>query len=263
MSRIQLDNKTAHYREWGSGPNIIVMLHGWPADSTHYSQLGPDLAKLGYHIYVPDFPGWGNTPPPDTAWLVSNYRDWVHDFVTELAIKQFNLFGHSFGGRVAIKYAVKYSPDLKSLTLCASAGIKPDAYTLKRRALKLTASIGKKALSLPVINKLEQVAKKALYKLAGSNDYLQAEGVMKETIVNVLEEDLSPLLSQIHTSTLLLWGTEDPATPFCDGEKMHRQIKDSTLKSFEGAKHNLVKLIPNKIANAIHQHLLAISKVIE
>lgn len=263
MPSLQVNSKTAHYREWGSGPNIMVMLHGWPADSTHYSDLGPKLAKLGYHIYVPDFPGWGNTPEPENAWSVSDYRNWVHHFVKELKIGQFILFGHSFGGRVAIKYAVNYAPDIKSLVLCAAAGIKPDAFTLKRRILKMTASVGKRALSLPGINKLETIAKKALYKVAGSNDYLKLDGVMKETIVKVLEEDLSPLLSQIHSETLLLWGTEDGATPITDAKKMNKMIKGSVLKTFEGEKHNLVKLIPEKVAKEIHTYISENSKVIE
>ncbi len=251
MASITVQDRVAHYREWGSGNTIIIMLHGWPADSTHYQELGPLLAKQGLRIIVPDLPGWGNTPKPPKAWTVSDYRDWVHDFTQALEIKQFTLFGHSFGGRVSIKYTIKYAPDLNNLILCASAGVKPDAYTVKRRVLKTSAKIGKKFFDLPLISKLEEPAKKILYKVAGSTDYLKADGVMKETIINVLDEDLQPLLPQIHHKTLLLWGSDDGATPLSDGKKMHKLIKESELKVFEGARHNLVKNNPELVAKAI------------
>lgn len=255
MPKISINDRTVHYREWGSGTQVIVILHGWPADSTHYQELGPALAKYGYRIIVPDFPGWGNTPAPEKSWSVSDYRDWVYEFVHALGLTQFHLFGHSFGGRVAIKYAIKYPYDVKKLLLCSSAGIKTDAFTFKRRILKSSATIGKAVFSLPLINRLENIAKKALYRAAGSNDYLNVDGVMKETMVKVVEEDLSPFLPQIHLKTLLLWGTEDGATPIKDAREMQSKIQDSELRTFEGVRHNLPKLIPAKLADAINTFL--------
>lgn len=261
MAITTLNNKSVHYREWGSGDNNLVMLHGWPADSTHYSELGPLLAKQGFHVYVPDFPGWGQTPKPDNPWTVSEYRDWVHAFVSSLGLTSYHLFGHSFGGRVSIKYAIKYATELKTITLCAAAGIKPDPYTAKRRTLKTVASAGKALFKIPLLNRFESFAKKVLYKAAGSNDYLKAEGVMKETIVKVLEEDLSPLLPQVHPRTLILWGSEDGATPLSDAEKMHKLIKNSKLKILKGERHNLPKNAPEKVADELADFLSAVESL--
>lgn len=255
MPSIHINNREVNYREWGSGDTTVLMLHGWPADSSDYSDLGPSLGKKGYRIIVPDLPGWGGTPPPEKAWNVSDYMEWVNGFAKGLDLKSFILFGHSFGGRVALKYAIKYPYRLQALILCAAAGIKPDNQTAKRRLLKLTASIGKKAFKLPGVSKLAPIARQVLYKAAGSNDYLKAEGVMKETIVKVLEEDLSALLPQISTPTLILWGTEDGATPISNARKMKEMIAKSEIKTFEGLRHNLPKLIPNDLAEAIDDYV--------
>jgi pimeloyl-ACP methyl ester carboxylesterase len=255
MSSIEVNKTVVHYREWGSGDSILIMLHGWPADSGHYKELGPLLAKSGYRVIVPDLPGWGNTPAPEKAWNVSEYRDWVHDFITELGFHKYSLFGHSFGGRVSIKYAVKYATEIDKLILCAAAGIKPDPYTVKRRALKIGATVGKKLFNLPLINRIEPFAKKVLYRLAGSNDYLKVEGVMKETIVNVLEEDLSPLMPQVHPQTLLLWGSEDGATPIADAKTMSKLLPNATLTVFEGQRHNLPKNAPELVSHAVSNFL--------
>lgn len=252
MPTTKVKNIEANYREWGSGETTILMLHGWPADSSDYSELGPMLGQKGYRIIVPDMPGWGETPPPDKAWTVTDYMEWVDDFTKVIELKQFVLFGHSFGGRVAIKYAIKYPYRSQALILCAAAGVKPDSLTMKRRLLKLTAVVGKKAFALPGINKLAPAARKVLYKAAGSDDYLKAQGVMKETIVKVLEEDLSALLPQISSSTLILWGTEDGATPIKDAYRMNELIPKSEIKTFEGVRHNLPKLVPKDLAEAIY-----------
>ncbi len=259
MATVKVRDISAHYREWGTGKTVLLMLHGWPADSSHYKDLGPLLAKHDLRVIVPDLPGWGNTPAPEEAWTVSDYMKWVYDFKEALGLEQVILFGHSFGGRVSIKYAIKHPYDLKGLILCAAAGIKPDHLTLKRRILKLTATVGKKAFALPGVKQLAPTARKVLYKAAGSNDYLKADGVMKETIVKVLEEDLSPLLSQIQVKTLLLWGSEDGATPLSDGQKMHEHIAKSELIVFDGERHNLPKnafvLVEKEIAKYLDSDL--------
>jgi pimeloyl-ACP methyl ester carboxylesterase len=247
--------RKAHYREWGSGEKVLLLLHGWPADSSDYAELGPLLAKSGYRVIVPDLPGWGNTPPPEKPWTVSDYRDWVHDFSQQLNLNKFTLFGHSFGGRVAIKYAVKHAYQISELILCASAGIKPDPHTLRRKTLGSLASLGGKLFRLPVLNNLAPYARKILYRAAGTNDYLNADGIMKDTIVRVLEEDLTPLLPQIHLRTLLVWGSEDGATPLSDAKKMHDLINGSKLVVHEGERHNLPKNAPELVVKSLIEFL--------
>lgn len=251
MPTIALKQGPAQYREWGSGSQVILMLHGWPADSSHYSELAPKLAQAGWRVIVPDFPGWGETPQPTEAWSVNDYMKWVQSLVEALKLPPFLLFGHSFGGRVAIKYVLAYPYQVRALTLCAAAGLKPDAYTVKRRALRLAARTGKAVFTIPGLRIFSGFMRRALYHLAGSNDYLKAEGVMKQTIVKVLEEDLSPLIPEIKHPTLLLWGSEDGATPLSDGQEMAKRIPRSTLRVFPGLRHNLPKLAPNEVAQAI------------
>lgn len=251
MPTVNVQGQQAHYREWGNGTKTLLALHGWPADSSHYADLGPLLAQGGFRVIVPDLPGWGETPEPTKPWTVSDYRRWTNDFAKALQLKDFFLFGHSFGGRVAIKYVLEHPYDVVGLILCASAGIRPDPFTLKRRALKTAATVGALLFSLPGVKALRPFAQRLLYRAAGSTDYLQAEGVMKKTIVNVLREDLSPLLPDIKRPTLLLWGSEDGATPLSDGQRMAKEIPQATLQVVQGARHNLPKRHPKDVAERV------------
>lgn len=252
MPTIQVNNQQVSYKKWGSGDTTLLMLHGWPADSSHYEKIGQILSQnKSLTIIVPDLPGWGQTEAPLEAWTVSDYRDWTNDFISALGLKDIFLFGHSFGGRIAIKYCIQHPYKVKGLILCAAAGVKPDPTTAKRTVLLGLAKAGKILFSAPGISQLAPYAKRFLYKLAGSQDYNKASGVMKETIVKVLDEDLTALLPQLTNKTLLVWGTDDGATPLADGQLMNKLIPNSNLKIIDGQRHNLPKNAPKETAKHV------------
>ena len=70
-----------------------------------------------------------------------------------------------------------------------------------------------------------------------SSDYNAAQGVMRQIFVKVVNEDLKPLLPQIKSPTLLVWGENDTATPLSDGRLMEKLIPDAGLVVFEGCSH--------------------------
>jgi len=195
-------------------------------------------------------PGWGNTQAPPKAWGVGEYVAWVHDVTSTLKLSNVILFGHSFGGRIAIKYAVNYPQDLQTLILCAAAGIKPPR-TMKRIALYCLAKIGRTIFQPPGLSFAGEILKRILYRLAGVTDYLKARGIMKDVLTKAVKEDLKPLLHKINIPTLILWGTEDRATPYKDGQTMARIIPNAKLVTFEGQQHNLPKYIPENLAEEI------------
>ena len=73
-----------------------------------------------------------------------------------------------------------------------------------------------------------------LQKNAGSSDYRNASPVMKQTMNNVLAEDVTDDLPKITASTLLIWGDKDDATPLSDGQKMEKLIPDAGLVVLSG-----------------------------
>lgn len=251
MPSLTVQGQPAHYREWGTGTDHILILHGWGADSSHYEALGSLLAKGGWHVIAPDLPGWGETPAPSQPWSVSDYRKWVSEFVLAAGLKEFVLFGHSFGGRVSMKYVVEHPYQIRAVVLCAAAGIKPTQQSVKRSLLRRIARVGKPLFSLPGLRSLAPFARKILYRAAGSYDYLKAQGTMKSTMSHVVQEDLAPLLPQIKRPVLLLWGSDDRSTPVSDAKLMAARIPRAQLEIFEGQPHNLPKLIPEKIAASV------------
>lgn len=256
MPEFTLQDSRVHYREWGNKKDsAILILHGWGVDSAQYEKLGSLLAKRGLHVIVPDLPGFGSTPAPAQSWGVWEYVEWVRELVSTLCHDdKVIIFGHSFGGRIAIKYAVKYPEQLRALILCAAAGIKP-SLTLKRVTLYCVAKIGRMIFKPPGLNFTGEILKRILYRLAGVTDYLKARGIMKGVLAKTVKEDLKPLLQKIKTPTLILWGEEDRTTPIKDAHTITSFIAGAKLVIFKDARHNLPKQIPEKLAEEIIKYI--------
>ena len=107
--KIKLKKLDINYVQYGEGKDI-VLLHGWGQNIEMMKFLGDRFCEE-FRITILDFPGYGESPEPNSAWYISDYCDLVHELVTELKIKNPILIGHSFGGRVAIKYASLYEVD--------------------------------------------------------------------------------------------------------------------------------------------------------
>ena len=55
-------------------------------------------------MLILDLPGFGQSDEPKEIWNIFDYAEMVNYFVKELKINDPILIGHSFGGRVAIKF---------------------------------------------------------------------------------------------------------------------------------------------------------------
>jgi len=249
---IQIKGLTVNYKTFGEGEPLLV-LHGWGGSSESYLQL-KDYLQDSFKLYIPDLPGFGKSEPPKEVWDVSRYMEFANDFATEIGLDKFLFFGHSFGGRVCIKFLNKYPEKVKALILCASAGIKHEL-TTKQKAGKAVSKIGKKVFKLPGVNKLEKVARKILYKSIGEHDYEKLSSTMKESFKKVIAEDLQPLIKNIKVPTLIVWGKQDGMTPLSDAYIFEKEIEGSKLKVIDEARHGVHKQAPEKLGSYIKEFI--------
>lgn len=226
---------------------LVLFLHGWGSRAELFSGL-IDLASKKYCVLAPDLPGFGNTEEPKEAWDVGRYAEFVLDFIRLFSPKKVILVGHSFGGRVILKLTERELPfEISKIILIDSAGIKPRK-TLKQRLSLMLYKFGRTVMSLPPLKKLFPDAVENMRKKRGSADYLSASPVMRETLVKVVNEDLTHTLSGVKAPTLLIWGTADTATPIRDAELMEKLIPDAGLVKIEGAGHYSFLEAPEYVA---------------
>jgi pimeloyl-ACP methyl ester carboxylesterase len=228
---VDINGIRTRYRHVGSGPAVLV-LHGWGG---RIEAVDPIVRALSAHLTViaPDLPGFGETGLPPTPWGVSDYADWTRALMDALGLERPSIVGHSHGGRVTIHLASHHPDRVDKLILIDSAGIKPrrGLRYYRRVALAKTAKHAARFLGAPG-RRLQQ----RVFARTASSDYANA-GPLRPTFVKVVNEDLTPLLSRIQASTLLIWGETDDATPVTDGQTMERLIPDAGLVVLQGAGH--------------------------
>lgn len=232
----EIDGLKVNYIDEGVGTPILL-LHGWGCNGGHWNVVTEAL-KNHYRVIAPDIPGFGESDEPPAVWGTKEYTDFFAKFIEKLSLGRPTVAGHSNGGRITIMLAERGL--CSRVLLTDSAGIKPKrsaGYYFKVYSYKAM----KKTLDLPILkDKKEEILEKKRQK-SGSADYQAASPMMRAILSKVVNEDLTPNLAKITVPALLIWGTEDTATPFSDGKEMEAILKeagsDCALISFEGRGH--------------------------
>jgi pimeloyl-ACP methyl ester carboxylesterase len=213
----------------------LLLLHGWGVSSELFAPI-LDALQPERRLIVPDLPGFGATLEPGSAWSVHDYAAWCIALLDRLGIATVDLIGHSNGGRIGIVMAATYPARVSRMVLVGSAGIRP-RQTLRSaarvRSYKLLRGVERSGALPPALRRA--AARRADQR--GSADYRAVSGVMRGTLVRLVNEDLRTLLPHLHLPVLLIWGEHDTETPVDDGRLMEQLIPDAGLVVFEGAGH--------------------------
>ena len=229
MSFAKIKDLNIYYENKGSGNNYVVLLHGWGQNTVMMDYIATFLSD-NFNVYNLDFPGFGKSEEPKEPWSVQDYADFLAEFIRVNHIENPILIGHSFGCRVAIRYA--YNHPVKKMCLTGAAGIR-DKHGVDWYVKTYSYKAGKKILSLKPFEKYL----KAMQDKAGSEDYKNASGVMRTTLVKVVNDDITDLLKDINVETLLVFGSNDEATPVQKGKMMEKLMPNATLIIFENDDH--------------------------
>ncbi len=214
-----------NYIKFGESKKFLVFLHGWGADKNSFLWLKDYFSEFSL-IFV-DFPGFGESPEPNVPYSVSNYVEVLKNLLDDFEIDELVLVGHSFGGRVAIKFSFFYQHSYKKFKLCLidSAGILP------RRGVVYYYKIFKFKLLKRFCKNKSKLVK------YGSSDFVKLSEVMKKTFISVVNEDLSRFAKFIVKPTLIVWGEKDTETKMFMARKLNRLISGSRLEIILGAGH--------------------------
>lgn len=232
---ITVDGIKTHYADRGAG-DVLVLLHGWGTDLTLYEGLITHLSGT-MRVIAPELPGFGETPEPPQSWDAAGYSAFVLKFLEALGVKKAILLGHSNGGRIIIKTVGSGTQlEVPKIILIGSAGLVREKTPEELRRIR-RYKFGKKVLASRPARIVFPNALEKFKKRSGSADYRGATQVMRETLVKLVNEDLSPLLPNIKQPTLLIWGENDDATPLGDGKRMEKLLPDGGLVAVRGAGH--------------------------
>jgi proline iminopeptidase len=252
------------YRSFGRGAKgVLLGLHGGPGASHDYLLPFSDLVEDGYRVVLFDLLGCGRSelPRDHSLFTLEHNVEEVEGIRTALDLGTVHLIGSSYGGLLALAYAIRYPTHLRSLiTVGGLASVPLTVAEMNRRKEELPAATQEvlrryeargefhapeylaavdtfyrnfvcrlKEWPPEVRHSFEMTERRPVYaEMNGPNEF---------TITGVIRDiDLTPQLSAIRVPTLVLGGRYDEVTPRV-ARQIHEGIVGSELRVFPNSAH--------------------------
>ncbi|MEU3100218.1 alpha/beta fold hydrolase [Streptomyces griseoflavus] len=234
-----------HYHEAGTGPEVLLCVHGGAPGASGWGNFGANMAELSRHarVLIVDLPGYGRSGTIDLAG--GKYRPYADVFaamLTELGVERATVVGLATGGAVALAMALHHAERVDRLVLASSAGGVP--------LFSTTPSEGQKAIRSyyagegPSREKMRAYLRMMMYDPALVTDELVEERYRESVAggegrragaesAGVPAEPLWRELGRITAPTLIVWGTENRVQGFDNALFLLRQIPDAQLHLFK------------------------------
>lgn len=206
-----------YYETYGEG-KAILYLHGWGASGAVFK---PVVERLPNYLNITvDFDGFGSSPmPPEEGFTVYDYAERIVELLRGINAPKVTVVAHSFGCRVSLVLASKYSEFIDGMLLFAPAG-------LRRFSLKRWCKIR--------LYKLKKRLRVSCANLSGSADYQATADGLKRTFVKVVNQDLSREARKARCKTLIVAAKQDVAVPYRDALRLSKLVANSDFVSVEG-----------------------------
>jgi pimeloyl-ACP methyl ester carboxylesterase len=257
----------------GPGPNALrvpplVLLHG--VFVTHYAfhRIVPALARHRRVIAL-DLPGCGDSDRPP-AEVVEDYGlEWLAQAVLHslgaLDVPDFDVYGHDFGGAVAMVLAAEHPERVRrvvladplalsvSLPFSGPLGVVPAlGLEVFRRTLRKADVKGflEQGLSTPELLSFSEL--NVYWDRIGRRGGREATFAMLSQVANLVR--LRDRFSRITAPTLVLWGDRDVLVPPEQGERLAELLPHASLELIEGCGHNPAIERPEQVVCRVEAH---------
>jgi proline-specific peptidase len=271
-----------YFRAFGdlsSGRVPLVALHGQPCTSDSLADLIP-LAERGRPLVVYDQLGHGRSdrPEDESIWSLDLYIEEITALREGLGLERVHLLGHSFGGFIALEYALDRPPGLVSLIPVATyptikggqeareeylRRVSPDIVAVRERheAAGTTdspeyAAANDEFLRRHMVHQ-QPVPEHLVRGMQGSNPLpsrLLWERDQRHAPGGMGNWDVRPHLHEIIAPTLVVAGGMDALVP--DGGRALREgIPGAELVEFEDGAHYMFADEPERFFDAIEDFM--------
>jgi len=250
------------YRSFGAGDNVLLCLHGGPGMPHYYLLSLAKLANNNLRVVFYDQLGVGGSEKPEDTSLFNIERgaDEVEGVRKALGLGRIYLLGSSYGGALALQYALKYQQHIKKLIIASGlASVSETVAEMTRLKTLLPKDVQEvmekyeakwaflhpeyvKAVDLYYHNflcRLPQWPEEVIRTVSEMSVpvYFTQNGPNEFTIIGTWKGwDITARLPEIKVPTLVTVGRYDEVTPKV-AETIHHGIAGSVLKVFENSGH--------------------------
>jgi L-proline amide hydrolase len=242
----------------------LVCLHGGPGATHDYLAPLEDLASARRRVVLYDQLGWGNSDHvhDESLWSLDLFVEELTVLLSSLSLERVHLLGHSWGGMLALEYALRQPARLASLVVVSATASSPQwaeqaAILVSQLPAEIQETMRKhESAGTPDspeyqeacrefsrrhggrhVNPKPEWFEKAMQKLGDNEIYLTMWGPSEFCVTGRLKDwDVTTRLGEIHLPTLVMTGRHDEATPAL-AETLHHGIRGSECVIFEKSAH--------------------------
>lgn len=231
---------------------LIVFLHGWGRSKSDFSTFYNDRNSIAF-----DFPGFGSSNDLEQIYDAHTYAIDISNALDELTPDALSngviLVGHSLGGRVAACLGTSRPDIVKGIIFIGAPLIRYSSNIKSPLKFRIAKKLNK--LGLLSGEKMEENKKKY-----GSIDYRNASGLLRESLVKIINESYEPELSDLKCPVTFLWGENDTAAPVETAYDSEKFVPSSLgVEVVIGATHDVHIEHPDSFRDRIELMIKAIS----
>ena len=243
---------------------MLFLLNGGPGLPCERTSPDPLVAMVakGYRVVTYDqlAAGQSDRPRDKSLWSIARYVEEVEKVRRAMGLRRVHLLGHSWGGWLAIDYALKYQKNLRSLVLSNTCGDMPH---LVEELSRHRGALGPETVAMmqrhEAEGNLEHPAYKAAITLLNYRHVLRLDEWPKPVIAsladwnadvygtmqgpneflytgNLKDWNRIPLMPRITAPVLIMCGQHDELTPACS-MRMHHALPNSEITVFPNSSH--------------------------
>jgi proline iminopeptidase len=256
------DRAITYHHVWvpveGRGKELVVVVAGGPGMPREYFQ--PVLSPLGRFVrmaYYDRRADTRSTKPPFENVTVAEMAEDIDALRHTLGYNRITLLAHSFGGAIALEYALQYPSHVKRLILVGTSAVIEDQRNVEKRlaqtlpanqmaSFTATEGRGRSTISCQQVQNRYRMFfplyfhKPLEAKYSDLNAYSVYFDALARKLVNAGKEsgfDVRSRLGEIKVPTLIIAGRHDLVTPVTNAEELARGIPYSRLAVFHHSGH--------------------------
>ena len=236
MDTVAVNGINLAYTRLGKG-TPLVLVHGFPLDSSSWNELIPYL-KDHFDLILPDLRGFGKSTTVETPYTLLDMADDLAGLLDDLGVEKTALAGHSMGGYISLAFAKKYPQRVSGLGLIASQAA-ADAPEGKERRYKNASDVAEKGVGVVVDAMTPKLSADVRVQ-----EFVRGviERQSKQAVIGALKamaerEDAMPILSSFNFPLVLIHGDADQLIPIERAKEIKSANPSATLLELKGAGH--------------------------
>ena len=246
MAEFTFDGYKVHYETYGTTGEPIILLNGIMMSTASWKPFIEDFTRHNTLILV-DFLDQGQSQRMENPYDHSIQVKLLDELIEHLWYSRVNIVGISYGGEIAIQYALAHPRRVRRLVLLNTCG-RTSPWLKKigdgwNEVAKTGNGYAYYLTTIPVIYStafFEQHADWMEGREAYLTEYFSRKDVL-EALIRLTDSsvgyDVTDRLHEITCPTLILSSSEDALVPSTEQQLLHENINGSIYLTLNGSGH--------------------------